>query len=146
MVVDLRNPQDDNWLSRQWSTWIVLAEALRRGVGAPRQPGIYRIRDARSRDSLLYIGQSDNIRGRLFQLRNAMIKVSQGKKQGPPHWAGACVLQQQNEGALIEVSWLIEAVTKEAERKGLECEYIAAHRWVTGRNPGCQFVAITRRS
>lgn len=146
MVTELGNSQDANWLGRKWFPWIGFAEALCRGFGPAHQPGIYRLRDAHSRDSLLYIGQGRDTRQRLFQLRNAMIKVSRGGKQGPPHWAGACILHQQNSGAVIEVSWLEDAISDEAERKGLECEYIAAHRWFTGRNPDCQFIGMNRRT
>lgn len=140
-----QNPQDTYWLFRKWSSWIDFNEALRQSQGAPRQPGIYRIRDARSNNSLLYIGEGGNIRGRLFQLRNAMNKVASGGMQGPPHWAGGCVLHHQRQGAKIEVSWLLDSVPDEPERKGLECEYITAHRWATSQNPECQFVAISRR-
>ena len=140
-----QNPQETTWLFRRWSPWMGLDKALYRGYGPPRQPGVYRIRDARSGDSLLYIGEGGDIRKRLFQLRNAMKKVECGGPQGPPHWAGACILHYRRLGAQIEVSWLLDVVPDEAERKGLECEYIAAHRWATGRNPGCQFIAISRR-
>jgi len=141
-----QNPQDMNWLNQQWFPWISLAEALCRGFGPPHQPGIYRLRDTWSRDSLLYIGQGKDIRRRLFQLRNAMIKVSRGGKQGPPHWAGACILHKQNQGAKIEVSWLERAVPDEADRKGLENDYIADHRRATSQNPECQFVSMDRRA
>lgn len=143
--VDSQNPQGATWLGRNWSPWIGLYEALNRLHGPPHQPGIYRLRDARLSKSLLYIGESTNIRMRLFQLRNAIKKVAGGGPQGPPHWAGACVLQKEQQGASVEVSWLSDAEPDESERKGLECEYIAAHRWTTGVNPECQFIALARR-
>lgn len=141
----LQNPQDGVWLGRPWSLWVGFKEALSRGFGPSHQPGVYRLRDARSHQRLLYIGESGDIRMRLFQLRNAMSKVAKGGPQGPPHWAGACVLQQELQGATIEVSWLLDTVPDEGERKGLECEYIAAHRWAAGSNPACQFIALCRR-
>lgn len=103
------------------------------------------MRDARSGDSLLYIGEGGDIRERLSQLRSAMRQAERGAPQGPPHWAGACILHHKRLGAQIEVSWLLNVVPEEAERKGLECEYIAAHRCATGENPRCQFVAMSRR-
>jgi hypothetical protein len=142
--VSVGNPQDAVWLGRKWAAWASLREALMRGTGPPHQAGLYRLRDSRS-SGLLYIGQGGDVRGRLFQLRNAMKKVAAGGKQGPPHWAGACVLHQERQGADVEVSWLLEPVLNEGERKGLECEYIAAHRWATGHNPACQFTALARR-
>jgi hypothetical protein len=142
--VTVGNPQDDDWLGRKWAPWVSLQVALARGRGALRQPGLYRLRDSKS-SGLLYVGEGGDVRGRLFQLRNAMQKVAAGGKQGPPHWAGACVLHHQRHGANVEVSWLLEAVADEGERKGLECEYIAAHRWATGGNPDCQFTALARR-
>ena len=140
-----QNPQEITWLGRQWSSWITLDVALSRGYGPPHQPGVYRIRDALVDKRLLYIGEAGDIRMRLFQLRNAMRKVAKGASQGPPHWAGACILKHERLGAKIEVSWLLGSILDEAERKGLECEYIAAHRWATGRNPECQFIALARR-
>ena len=140
-----QNPQETMWLGRHWSSWISLVVTLNRGYGPPHQPGVYRLRDALVDKSLLYIGEGGDIRRRLFQLRNAMEKVSKGASQGPPHWAGAYILQHERSGAKVEVSWLLGSICDEAERKGLECEYIAAHRWATGHNPECQFVALARR-
>jgi hypothetical protein len=140
-----QSPQEASWLRRQWSPWIGLNRSLDRGYGPPHQPGVYRIRDARSGGSILYIGEGGDIRKRLSELKNAMKKVEGGGLQGPPHWAGACILHYKHLGAQIEISWLLDVVPDEAERKGLECEYIAAHRWATGRNPECQFIAISRR-
>jgi hypothetical protein len=144
-TVALQNSQDTIWLGRSWSPWISLNKALERGYGPPHQPGVYRLRDARLNDSLLYIGEGGDIRRRLFQLRRAMAKVAAGG-QCPPHWAGACILQRERQGAIVQVSWLLEAVLIEAERKGLECEYITAHQWVVGSNPDCQFIALARRT
>ena len=145
MIRDLGNPQDTTWVGRQWSAWIGLYQALDRSSGPAHEPGIYRLRDSRSDDSLLYIGESGDVRSRPFQLRNAISKTAAGASQGPPHWAGACIFYHERQGARIEVSWLLEVISDEAERKGIECEYIAAHRWAIGRNPECQFVAISRR-
>lgn len=145
-MVELGNMQSNAWLGRRWSEWLTLNIVLQRGYGPPHQPGVYRIRDARVSDSLLYIGESNDLRGRLFQLRNAMEKVAKGGKQGPPHWAGASILHHQRQGAVIEVSWLLDAVNDESERKGIECECIAAHRWLLKSNPACQFIALERRN
>jgi hypothetical protein len=139
------NPQDIDWVGRNWSRWIDFHSAFDRESEIPRQPGVYRIRDAHSTSTLLYIGESIDIRARLFQLRNAMAKVASGGPQGPPHWAGAGILHYQQLGAVIQVSWLLDAVTDEGERKGIECESIAAHRWASGKNPECQFIALHRR-
>jgi len=144
-MVDLRDLQGKTWLSREWSDWLDLDAALQRGYGPPHQPGVYRIRDARFLNLLLYVGEGGDVRRRLFQLRNAMRKVAAGGRQGPPHWAGGCILYHQQRGARIEVSWLLAVVEDEGDRKGIECECIAAHRWATGSNPECQFIALTRR-
>jgi hypothetical protein len=144
-VVNFQGVQGKTWLSREWSPWLDIVQALQRGHGPPHQPGVYRIRDARLSGFLLYVGEGGDIRGRLFQLRNAMEKVAAGGPQGPPHWAGACILYHQQQGARIEVSWLLQTVEDEGDRKGIECECIAAHRWATGSNPECQFIALTRR-
>ncbi|OGO05393.1 MAG: hypothetical protein A2Y91_05110 [Chloroflexi bacterium RBG_13_54_8] len=49
-------------------------------------------------------------------------------------------------GATIEVSWLLHAVGDEGEREGIECECVAAHRWLLKANPACQFIALERRN
>jgi len=144
-TVQVHNPGSENWLGRKWSEWLSLDGALMRGNGPPKQAGIYRLRDGRAPARLLYIGEGADVRGRLFQLRNAMNKVAKGGKQGPPHWAGACILHHMQSGAVIQVSWLATPLASEDERKGLECEYIAAHRWFGTGNPDCQFVAMARR-
>jgi hypothetical protein len=145
-MIELGGVQTNSWLDRQWSEWVALDAALQRGKGPPRQSGVYRIRDAHDTVSLLYVGESGNIRGRLFQLRNAMRKVAKGGKQGSPHWAGASILYYQRTGAIIEISWLLDAVDDKGERKGIECECIAAHRWLLNTNPACQFIALERRT
>ena len=93
----------------------------------------------------MYIGESSDIRGRLFHLRNAMGKFASTGHQGPPHWAGGCAVQKERDGAVLEVSWIVQPNATEDELKGLEYEYIAAHRWFTGANPECQFTALRRR-
>lgn len=145
-MIELGGVQSDTWLNRRWSGWLALNTLLQLGHGPPHQAGVYRIRDTHASDSLLYIGESGDLRGRLFQLRNAMGKVAKGGKQGPPHWVGASILYYERQGAIIEVSWLLDAVEDEGERKGIECECIAAHRWTAGINPKCQFIALTRRN
>jgi hypothetical protein len=145
MNITLQNPHETVWLGRSWSPWIDIYEAVKRYHGPPHQPGLYRLRNADSKEQLLYIGEGKDIRKRLFQLRNAINKAANGATQGPPHWAGACVFQQLQAGASVQVSWLLDTVPYEGERKGIECECIAAHRWVTGANPKCQFVALARR-
>ncbi|MFC2040741.1 hypothetical protein ACFLTY_00235 [Chloroflexota bacterium] len=141
----LESPHDNAWLGRSWSPFLSFHQVATRGFGPPHQPGLYRLRDANAQKLLLYIGEGTDIRMRMFQLRNAMNKVARGGPQGPPHWAGACILQHEQKGASVEVSWLLDAVPDEGERKGLECEYIAAHRKATGVNPECQFIALNRR-
>jgi hypothetical protein len=123
-IVNTKNLYGDDWLDRRWSQWVNLDAALHRHDGPPHQPGVYRIRNARSSAALLYFGESGDVRSRLFQLRNAMNKVTAGGKQGPPHWAGACVLHHKRQGAIIEVSWLLDAVEDEGECKGIECECV----------------------
>ncbi len=145
-MIDTNNSHGNDWLGRRWSQWLGFDAALQRGNGPPHQSGVYRIRDARLSSTLLYVGESGDVRSRLFQLRNAMGKVAAGGKQGPPHWAGAGILHHKQLGAIIEVSWLLDAVEGEGERKGIECECIAAHRWANRTNPTCQFIALERRS
>ena len=143
--IQTQNPQNIKWLDRTWSQWIGLEDALKPGYGPLHQPGIYRIRNGKLKKSLLYIGISRDIRGRLFQLKNAMKKYNRGDRQSPPHWAGGCIRTHELRGDIIEVSWL-QSIDSELERKGLECDYIAAHRWFCRSNPECQFVSLDRRN
>lgn len=137
--------QSSRWLDRRWSDWGSLDAALERGNGPSHRSGVYRIRDSRDLRRLLYVGESGDVRKRLFQLRNAMRKADRVEKQGPPHWAGASILYCQRQGAIVEVSWLLDPIDDEGERKGVECECVAAHRWLLKANPSCQFVALDRR-
>lgn len=73
-----------------------------------------------------------------------MGRAAKGEQKGTGHWAAPCVQEHQRKRAKIEVSWLLQAVDKKAERRGLECEYIAVYRWKMGRNPDCQFVALDK--
>jgi hypothetical protein len=130
------------WLGRAWSEWISLDDALPRRSGAPLQAGLYRIR-ARGESGLLYIGETGSIRGRFRDLRRA-IGLAKVMKTGS-HWAGPCIYHHEQQGETIELSWLVDSVADEADRKGLEAEYVAAHRWQLRKNPECSFVAMPRR-
>lgn len=135
------NAHSGTWLGRRWSRWATLDKALGKAE-APSQPGVYRIRNANG-EGLLYIGESESIRRRLASLRRGMSNVRIGKSVNTGHWAAPCIFHHEQGGALVEVSWLEDQVPEKAERRGLESEYIAAHRWAAGCNPSCQFVAPT---
>ena len=108
----------------------------------PGQPGVYRLRGRRL-SGLLYVGESQNLEKRLQVLRWALGKAAEGKTGRTGHWA-ALNLHTRLRGRKLEVSWLKDAIPAKSERKGIECECIAAHRWHLDRNPDCQFVAFER--
>ena len=137
----LGDPQAARWISRGWSRWAVLDDVVEER-DAPRQLGVYRLRGRRQK-ALLYVGESEDIRKRLSTLKRALAHAASGMMEKTGHWA-APNLHARLKGNSPEVSWLEDAIPQKAERKGLECECIAAHRWQLGRNPDCQFVSFDR--
>ena len=132
--------QSPTWESHAWSEWFLLDAAITpRGAKAPDTPGLYRLRCKRQ-SGLIYIGETgDSLRTRLRQLRKATEYVARGRPPGPPHVAGGCVLEHENAGFVVEVSWVEKPTLDSRDRKGVECELIAAYRKTTGKNPICQF-------
>jgi hypothetical protein len=111
----------------------------------PDVQGLYRIR-CQGRPGLIYIGETgDSLLSRFRQLRKAMEYArmgkyaAQGKIGGPPHVAGGCISNHTRAGFVIEVSWLRFPNLDSRERKGVECELIAAYRKAMKSNPACQF-------
>lgn len=131
--------QGPDWEGHMWSAWLPLDEAISAWrAKAPADQGLYRIRAGEV--GLIYIGESGrSILERLRQLRKATEYVVAGKKPGPPHVAGGCVLAHEQRGDLIEISWVETPDLHGRERKGIECELIGAYRKTMGNNPTCQF-------
>ena len=136
------NPHGARWLGRRWTNWAMLEDVLDRSV-VPRQPGVYRLRGKRF-TGLLYVGESGNLHERLIALRHALGRAADGKTEKTGHWA-AQNLHMRLKGRKLVVSWLKDAVPAKSERKGIECECIAAHRWHLDRNPDCQFVSLEQQ-
>jgi hypothetical protein len=134
------NPQALTWVGRRWSRWVSL-DNVSENVLVPRHAGIYRLR-RRRQSGLLYLGESDDLRRRLVRLVRGTRLAARGQRRQIGHWAAPCVERHMRGGGVVEVSWLLESVADKTERRGLECEYIAAHRFALGRNPTCQFVAL----
>jgi len=136
----IADPQARDWEGHAWSDWHQLDEAVLASAAiAPDEAGIYRIR-CRGEEGLVYVGETGkSIRGRFRQLRKATEYVAAGKRPGPPHVAGGCVLEHERRGSVVEVSWFTTRGVDGRDRKGIECELIAAYRKATGLNPTCQF-------
>jgi hypothetical protein len=140
-MIDPENDvQSRLWEKHSWSEWHRLDDF--RGAASP---GLYRIR-CHGQAGLIYIGETgDSIRARLGQLRKAMTYAeqgrytAQGKVGGPPHVAGGCVWKHVCAGHVIEVSWTEEPEIDKRERRGVECDLIAAYRKIMGASPVCQF-------
>jgi len=138
--------QSPLWEGHVWSEWYPLdSAAAARNAKAPRVPGLYRIR-CQGQSGLIYIGETgDSLRARFRQLRKATEYATQGKyaaqgkSGGPPHVAGGCVQKYESKGFVVEVSWAEAPNLHKRDRKGVECELIAAYRKTTGANPACQF-------
>ena len=139
-AIPVDQTQDPNWGGHRWSGWHQLDVAIApRIAGAPDTAGVYRIR-CKGRAGLIYIGETgDSLRNRFRQLRKATVYVTQGKPPGPPHVAGACVLGYERAGFTVEVSWLEKPDLDTRDRKGMECDLIAAYRTIMSASPPCQF-------
>ncbi len=140
-MIDPENDvQSPSWEKYAWSAWHLLDE-----VRCTDSPGLYRLR-CNGQVGLLYIGETgDSIRSRFGQLRKAMQYAAEGryaakgKVGGPPHVAGGCVWKHVCAGRVIEVSWIESPDLDKRERKGVECDLIAAYRRRMGVSPTCQF-------
>lgn len=138
--------QSPSWEGHTWSDWHPLGEAQRsRKANGPDVPGLYRLR-CQGQSGLIYIGETGRpLRERFYQLRKAMHYASQGKYAamgktgGPPHVAGGCVWKHKCAGFVIEMSWVEAPHLDKRDRKGVECELIAAYRKTMRANPACQF-------
>ena len=130
--------QSLTWENHAWSDWCLLDTAI--AGQAPDTAGLYRLR-CRGQDGLIYIGETGrSLKKRLRQLRAAMENVKRGKPPGAPHVAGGCVLAHEQSGFVIEVSWVENPELDPRNRRGVECELIAAYRKAMGgTNPTCQF-------
>src|SRR5258708_3887623 len=132
--------QSPSWEKHTGSEWHRLDTV--RGADSP---GLYRLR-CHGQAGLIYIGETgDSIKARFGQLRKAMEYAAQGryaakgKVGGPPHVAGGCVWKHVCVGHVIEVSWTEAPNLDKRERKGVECDLIAACRKIMGVSPACQF-------
>lgn len=144
--LNLRDCQTSSWEGHTWSDWHSLGAATYpRTSTAPDASGWYRIR-CRGEAGLIYIGETGvSLRSRFRQLQKAMEYAAAGKYTalgkvgGPPHVAGGCVLKHERAGNVIEVSWATSSNPDSRERRGIECELIAAYRKLARANPACQF-------
>lgn len=132
--------QSSSWEKLTWSEWCRLDS-----VKGADCAGLYRLRCHRQA-GLIYIGETgDSCRARFGQLRMAMKYAAQGrysakgKVGGPPHVAGGCVWKHVCAGQVVEVSWTEAPDLDRRERKGVECDLIAAYRRTMGESPACQF-------
>jgi hypothetical protein len=130
--------QNLSWEGHAWSEWYALDVAIAaRAAKAPNTAGLYRLR-CHGEPGLIYIGETgDTVRARLRQLRKATAYAAQGKyeaqgKGGPPHVAGLCVWNHQRAGKTVEVSWVAKPNLDKRDRKGVECELVAAYRKTMG--------------
>lgn len=89
---------------------------------------------------LIYIGETGAFRQRVRHLLVAIRNAKAGdRRHRPPHVAGACVFAHVARDGLVEISWAEVAHLSKRDRKGTECELIAAYRQASGHNPTCQF-------
>jgi hypothetical protein len=138
---DVDDVHGEAWMGLIWTPWVGLEAATPAwGGGAPMAAGLYRLR-AHGRPGLAYIGETGRgIRQRLQQLRTGMGYVANGVRvTGAPHVAAGCVLGHVNAGHDVQVSWTVAPDLPRRERKGVECDLIAAHRRVLSASPSCQF-------
>ena len=115
-----------------WSQWCSLSQQRLPAIVA-RAAGLYRVRST-SMDELLYIGQSNNLRRRILELRGAI----QDSKMpwNDPHVAAArfwALLQNARHEFEISVARTTADVIA---RKSLESLAISLYRAQSGRSPG----------
>jgi hypothetical protein len=143
IALPARDPQGPHWQGFGWSEWTQFIHdnpLLMSAIGIGEQ-GLYRFRVA-GRSGLLYIGETGRtLKERLDGHRRAA-RIA-GQQPTTQHAAfAAAVRDHWAAGRDVEVSWatLPKGFPRE-ERKGVECELIAAYRATVGRNPDFQFQA-----
>jgi hypothetical protein len=144
------DPQTPCWGGLSWSEWQDFDEA-HRGKVITATPGIYRFR-ARGEPGLLYIGESGGRtgrRGRLGSLARGMRRhpadfyldwraAGLAKRPHRGHYAAPYMLQCEDAGCHVEVSWALEDHPDETERLAVEARLIQLHREVVGVDPPVQ--------
>lgn len=133
------------WQGYYWSAWwdfpAFLLERPARDDAVSRGAGIYRFAVPRRR-GLLYIGQASVLRRRLAGHARAVTDI-----QGPNsrrhlgfHHELASHLATRGR---VAVSWTGLEGLEKADRLGIECDLIAAHRTIVGGNPTWQFLPMS---
>jgi hypothetical protein len=143
--------QGAHWQGYDWSPWrdlrdIRVARSAALDHPGLDQPGLYRFR-VRRRPGLLYIGETGTqISWRLRQHRGAAKHAagSEPSDTSLPSALGATIAGAWGQERVVEVSWVPLPDLELVDRKGVECELIAAYRAVMGRNPDCQFLGGIR--
>ncbi|MGO9077954.1 MAG: hypothetical protein ACLQDY_02780 [Streptosporangiaceae bacterium] len=132
----VHEPHQD-WHDLRWSAWVPVEDIER----VPAKRGIYRLRCQSSKDKLIYVGISDRLSSRLNGLRRALPRARQHMDDQTyvGHSAARCVVQHQDRGESVEVSWAEIAGIDRRELMGLEVDLIAACRAAYGHSPACQF-------
>ncbi|HXA27348.1 MAG TPA: GIY-YIG nuclease family protein [Candidatus Angelobacter sp.] len=140
------DPHGLYWQGYQWSDWYDFPDFLVANAygndddgDTAKQAGIYRFAVPRRR-GLVYIGQTSVLRRRLAGHARAAKDARESTKRrlGFHHKLAA----HFDQGGRIRVSWTALESLDKADRLGIECDLIAAHRTIVGSNPTWQFLAI----
>jgi hypothetical protein len=117
-----------------WSHWIDL-DGAQINSQTPKDAGVYRVRD-RNLDTILYVGETKNLRGRFSQLQKTFseeIPYADPHTATPALWA---YLQENNTS--LDISFIVIQGSR-AERMAIESTYIALLRHEVGDSPMANF-------
>ena len=128
---------DLSWCQRPWSPWVPLADIRDNREVLPQGPGIYRIR-ARGHDTLMYIGQSGRLRGRLLYDLYRPLYADTAPWNDPHTVAPALWAYRVEDDYTYEVSVTVAPGDK-WERHGLEDCLLWQHRLCAGRSTKCNY-------
>jgi hypothetical protein len=136
------DPHGRFWQGYGWSKWYDFPAIVRetpegQDANSIKGSGIYRFAVPRRR-GLVYIGQASEVRRRLAGHARAVndVRGARVRRHLGFHYALA-----KHPGDM-RVSWIGLGSLDKADRLGIECDLISAHRTIVGSNPDWQFRAF----
>lgn len=142
------DPMSQSWHGLSWSGWYPLVDVVARGYKekiqgfdtdtVDQENALYRFAVRHWEPDLMYVGET--ARSPRQRLMEHWSCFQGGPNSRAFHGAIGRISEEPGGDWTLRVSWSALDNADEGERKGLECELIAAHRRARNRNPRFQFL------
>lgn len=134
---------NENWYGLPWSSWIPFNATSARFDSIPKEPGLFRIRAAKS-NSLMYIGQTGQpLRQCINQIRQNSMKAKMPEDQpnpvAPALWAWKDAKNYSYESSVTPSDG------SDVERKGVRSYLLYRYRQDLHESPVCNFGRFHRK-